>query len=437
MLKPKDIMTVPFNPNSTGTPSLVIPLAGSKTSTNIDEPVKFAILCYPCEPLSVSREPQTQLLSPLPYEVSPSSTLNAERRRLPPQWTAEETKNAVLRARRDVMANVLLTLHGEDHLRKGLSPFQPFDESSLQTPRGADAISSNDSAVWDENFDISIASPDTAVLDMSGKWLSRSMSDSIMSPLAGIGFTGNDDSSLMSFRSNDKNCRSPRHPQNRPRMRDNPRRPAQLVIVSLSDIATTIDSANSVTTHVHDLPLEFPSCFEAVSMKGTENAIILAGKPPSSSEVRVLSIPMTRGKLSANPASCDEMCPVQIKRQLGWKVNALDLEIGAAGQIRLRVLTTKNTDNGHGTCSPGSLTEYVVNTEATIVSETISQGGELSSSSPQHNDIVTEKLDRIMITLLRFESNVNERLSQMEKKMNEDSMRLARLEKNISRRAEI
>jgi hypothetical protein len=434
VLRPKDILTVPFNAHSMGTPSLVVPVTGSNTSTN-DLPVKFAVLCHPYEPLEPSRDQQIPLLSPLAYEPSPGSA-GISVRRPPPQWTATATKNAVLRARRDIMSNVLHTLHGEHGLRKSLSPSQQFDVSCLQTPTGKGTRSMNDSSVLDENFDITIPSPDTAILDMSGKWMSRSISDSVMSPLAGLGLAGDDESSLMSFRSNDKSLQTPRHPHTRPRTGEGRKRPSQLVIISISENTKADDSTNAVTTHVHDLPLEFP--FEAVSMKEAKNALLLAAKSPLSSEVRVLSIPMTQGQLAADQDSLVEM-RVQIKRaQIDWKVNALDLETFAEGQVRLRVLTSKNASIGHRPFGPDALSEHIVNIEAITVSKTISNGQELSSSpTPQNDHLVAEKLDMIMSSLQRFESNVNERLALMEQRVIENSKRLSRLENNVSTRAEI
>ena len=150
-------------------------------------------------------------------------------------------------------------------------------------------------------------------------------------------------------------------------------------------------------------------------------------------------MPMTRGQLKGNQATLVEMPPMHIKRaQIGWKVNALDLETGTGGQLRLRVLTSKNAGTADGPFGLDALSEHIVNIESTIVSNTLAEGGEVSSLSPQLSDqLVVEKLDMIMNTLLRFESNVNERLSLMEKRINENSNRLSRLVDNFSTTIEI
>lgn len=263
------------------------------------------------------------------------------------------------------------------------------------------------------------------------------MSGSVMSPLAGLEFAGNDDSTIVSFQSNE----TPRYPSTRPNIKANPKKWARLVVLSLSDLRTNEDdSENSVSTHVHDLPFGFPSTFEAVSMKATGHALYLAAKSPASSEVRMLSISLAKDQLETDLATLEEMPPIQItKAEVEWKVNALEIDANLEGQVRLRVLTSKIARIDHRPLGRDALAEHVVKIEASTISSLVSHGEELSSSSSPRNDQhdVVEKLDMIMSTLLRFESDVNERLSLMEKQMIDNSKRLSRMEDNFSTRVEI
>ncbi len=444
-LKPEDIFTVPLNGPSMELPSAVIPLGGTWTA-NTKSPVSFAVLCHLKQgSIDVAQEQKSPMLSPWAIEASPIEAV-PNRVGPPPQWTAKETRNAVLRARRDIMANVLNTLHGEASARKGEAPLLQSDELGLVTPKGKGTVppDGSPSTVLDEDFDVSIPSPDTAVLDMSEMWMRRIPSDSCLSSLAGLNFEGNDDSSVMSFKNNEKHFATPQNPTGEDFDDEYPSEPsARLLIVSVPE-QKNADTTNPIKTQVHNLPRGFRLSIEAIAMKQCPTEILVAVKPASSFDIRVLRVPMARGLPTSVVEDLDiRVCPVPIKRtHFDGKVKALDWDTGFDGTFQLRVVTARNADIGLEPVGPDELFGHIINVETSTlagmsVSRISGSLNELSDQGATNDNLVTEKLELIMNTLLRFESTVNQRLNRMEKRMKENSDRLTRLEEEFSSRVEI
>lgn len=440
-LKPEDIFTVPLQGPTLMSPFALVSLAGT-WAANTKQPVSFAILSYLKPGLAdIAQEQKSPLLSPWAIESSPRETVS-HRVCPPPQWTAKETRNAVLRARRNIMANVINTLHGEGNARTS-DPLDQSDDTTPVTPKGKGALSpkGSPSTVLDEDFDVSIPSPDTAVLDMGETSMQRMSSDSCLSALVGLSLSGNDDSSAMSSKAGERQYWTPRSAL----LADDHQsaKSIRLIIVSLPG-KWNLETATSIKTQVHDLPKELQISLEAVSMKTCQNELFMALKPTSSFDIRVLRIPLTQGLPATSEEEWDtRICPVPIRRShFDGKVKALGFDSGVDGSIQLRVVTARNADIGLEPVGPDALIGHIVNIEvATIAGVSMIESATDSTDSSDHSTIddslVTEKLDLIMKTLLRFEANVNQRLNRMERRIKENSERLARLENDFSSRVEI
>lgn len=433
VLKPEDISTVQFSEQGLGTPSMVVPMIGENHFTHL-LPIKFAVFCGAKEPSDddVSTAPQTSSFSTMPSDASLSSGAS-KGRGPPPQWTAAETRNAVLRARRDIMSNVLATLHGENAVQKSLHSQPNFSEMALQTPKGKTLLSSDESTISDENlFDITIPSPDTAILDMSGKWMSRNLSESSSSGsvLAGLGYADqDDDSTVMTFRSKERLFHAPSPEETESQSS------AYIAIISLSEKSRD-GSSNTVTTKVHRIPTSFPVSFESICMKSTTTKLLLAAQASSSLDAHVLSIPMERGEPTVEVANLEPLQIAQAHRnQHESHVKGLDLETTPDGGILIRVIGTRPTS--HGPVGSDRLSSFFVNIETSSACQTVNKEADTSIVGSVNDTLVVEKLENIMRALLRFESNVDDRLNLIEKRMEENSIRLSRLEMKAATRFEI
>jgi len=334
------------------------------------------------------------------------------------------------------MTNVLHTFHGEEAGQKSFGQSAPFNDSSLQTPNRK-RLSLDESTVVDENFEVSIPSPDTAILDMSGKWMSRNPSDSMLYPLAGLGFAGQDDSTVMSFRSQDTLFETPQLPQKAPVSNVVESKPsAHLFVVSLAGKAGK-GTANTVQTEVHPIPFSFSSSLQAICMKCTVSTLLLAAKAALATELQVLVFPIDHGQLPADCSSFESIQPIHIQKATpGSQVKGLDLEQHSDGRIQVRVLSTMDTKEGYGRLGQDCLSTHRVSIGTVTVCEK-KESQEAPAMNPKNETLVLEKLDRIMNALLQFESNVNERLDRMEQKIAENSVRLARVEKGRANRVEV
>lgn len=443
-LKPDDIFTVPLHGPTKTSPFALVSLSGT-WAANTKLPVSFAILSS-LKPgsLDVAQEQKSPQLSPWAIASSPRANV-PHRVCPPPQWTSRETRNAVLRARRNIMANVINTLHGEGSSRAS-DPLDPSDDTVLVTPKGKGTLSpkGSPSTVLDEDFDVSIPSPDTAVLDMSDASMQRIPSDSCLSALVGLNLSGNDDSSAKSSKAGERPYWTPNNTTSGVSANNHRLAPSiRLLIVSLPG-KWNLETITSIKTHVHDLPQELQISLDAVSMKPSQSELLLALKPSASFDVRVLQIPLARGLPSISADEWDtRICPVPIRRShFDGKVKALDFDSGVDGSIQLRVVTARNADIALEPVGLDALVGHIVNIEmATITGlSTVESATDATDSSDQStavDSVVTEKLDLIMKTLLRFEANVNQRLNRMEKRMKENADRLARLEDDVSSRVEI
>lgn len=305
-----------------------------------------------------------------------------------------------------------------------------------------DMVSPSDMSSQDENLDISIESPETAMLDMGGKWMKTSTSDSISSPLAGLTFAGADDVTLASSQGNDeKSDISKQSRSSLQRSSSNPQvddaSPNVKLMLALIPAKDEMSPADPVVTDILPMPDHFPRSFAALWVHEMENEIALAAVPQGSSMASILVVPFHRGRLNHSASATR---PTEVSLPDVAILKALDFEINRPGSPALRATTAKTRNVFHG--QEGSsieLCEHVVSFKSFKLPLSHGNDDDLQPSRPlkkrkgnDDNSLISEKLDKIMKTLQKFESNVNEKLNLLEKREAENARRISRLETSLN-----
>ena len=376
---------------------------------------------------------------------------------LPPQWTVNETKRAVLRARREMKKNLTYSLG---------SPI-------LQSPRST------------VSTEISLSSPATAVLDMSGRWVTKT--DSFFSPLNGLSFI--DDSNSLNrtvtptsaTRSRSKTYMIPKvSSRARPTNSENC---VQLLIVKVEK-KNCSDKPVYGSPMLYALPLQVTS-FDSIIIKASassqtmsdsfESKLLFSPSPANFSKhftfetIEEAIEDTTRLTLCVNSESTDEMHIVGLDVSHSGIVEAFhevyDFSLLLSGKIiksldkgRIACFDLKEMSLSHGFLRIQALVEieppYHLALEKNFVDTLFDRHSGVDStrgafvsldlplkerekSLPQSPTVqrgvepIAHTLNTILTTMQNFQSSVDQRLDRMEKLLLDNSNRIAQLESQL------
>jgi hypothetical protein len=439
-LKSEDISVVPLDKASLGESSMVCHLRGPESSQH----VLFLVVCRQRDHQTIRAIQTTPMLSLAAFEAYPDIDCQ-EKKTVPPQWTSTATRNAVLRARRDILVQLAETPHGDDNRKRSLM-------SMPQLYR--DVLLPHESVLQDENSVLSIQSPETAMLDMGGKWLgtlstlgTMSTSDSVLSSLAGLNVDGVDDVTLPSSRSGDESFEHLWQTCNRERPCTDPViehtwTGVKLMLVSVP-AKDEMSPTDPVRTDIYQIPDDFPSTYDALWVKELENEIVLTAIETGSSKASILGVPFKHGRFDHSASLSNAARSAEVTLADGATVKAMDFEIDEEGQAVLRAITTRTKNVFHvQEESSVVLCEHMVQFKSLKVPLEKRNIDDLPPSqdskeekSDEGTSHISEKLEMIMAALHKFESSLNERLDLLEKREIENAKRLSRLERSVKPRS--
>ena len=430
-LKLEDILVVPLDESSFGDPSHVFHLRGGPETSHH---ISYLVVCKGREP-DERAHADTAILAPVTFDPSPHAHAELlEKDATPPDWTATETRIAVLRARRQVLTEIAETLHDQDTV--------PRKSSMCNSQESFDVPSLHTSAARDERLDISLNSPETAIMDTSSKWMRTSISDSISTPLAGLNFSGDNDVIPEPSKGNSNECENlkqscdPRRPSSNALIQ----RSVKLVLVSVPAKEET-SSKDPVHTDIFPVSDHFPTSFNDLRVHEMENGIVMAAVATGSAKVSILAVPFHRGSFQHFPSMMSAMPPTQVNLPDRAMVKALDFEINRTGSLLLRatLAKAKNMFEGQQGLPSVLLCEHFVSFKSFSVPLTKRNGDDLQTSRPpkkRKGEIsmskISAKLDKILNALHKFESNVNEKLRILEKREVDNAERLSKLEMSFN-----
>lgn len=434
-LKSEDIITIPLSQlDCTGRPGHVIHLLGDDETSQY---VSYLVVCDGKEE-EHSSSPQ---LSPLKYEASPIP-IASERRNVPPQrWTAIETRNAVIRARRDVLASVEKAFQENEGEQENVS--------STTNHLPYNVVSPHHSNIGDENNDISIFSPDTAILDMSDGWMKpRQSESSLLSPLTGMVYAEQDSESLMLSQDNFEIERRPR--QSSKHQLQLSRSPivnlfspeSRVILVSVPAKGENA-SCEPVQTETFPICSNFPKSLDAFSVYEKGDKLILAAVATGSTKATIATFQF-KDSSRDNLASRLNSLPVrsvEFNIPEASSIHTIDLYVESAGGITLRATTATYQGIHHETQDESGIALRAH--KIAFVSLRVpalpprSMGEPLTNLSPKlvapnaGDVMITEKLDRIVAALQKLETSVDERLTLLEKRESDNAKRLSALERSL------
>jgi len=423
-LKLDDIWIIPFDESSVGEPTHLFNL---RCDLETSAYISYLVVCQHPETNDAPQLHDGLGIDCEPSTVEPISSTEFQEKDLPPlNWAATQTRLAVLRAQRRVLGDVAETLQDEGRPQKGsLSNFEEVDDTPPfdQTP------------FHDENLDLNLESPESTNFGVGRKWIKRSISDSISSPLAGLTFGAGDDVNQASFRSITEKSKIDAARSEMPERSSC----ANFVHVSVPAKEGT-SPTDRVRTDIFPVSGHFPSSFEALWIYELEKDIVVAPVTAGSSIATIHTVPFYRGILKQSPSKWDAPPPICVSLPDLATLKAVDFEIDAAGDAELWATTSvpKNIFHGHED-SPTIFCEHVVSFQSLKVPLAKTSNNDLRTSRPpkkrksnSSDPKINEKLDMILDTLRKFEANVNEKLDVLEKRQTENTERLSKLEMSFN-----
>lgn len=437
---------------SSGKGLQIVPIYQDETMKNL-----FAIVCKPQDSKAVS--PQSKRATNVQV-VSPENDGKGVKTNdhLPPQWTANETKKAVLRARREMKKTFL------DELGS------PILKSPLSTA----------------STEISLSSPATAVLDMSGRWVTKT--DSFFSPLNGLSFIDDSNSlnrtvtPISSTRSRGKTYMVPKvSSRARP---TNSKNCVQLLIVKVEK-KNYSDKPIYTNPMLYTLPQQVTSS-DSIIIKASaprqpmsdsfESKLLFSPSPANFSKhftfetIEEATEDTTRLTLCVNKDSTDKMyiigldlthsgiveafhevydfslllCGKIIKSLDKGRISCFDLKEISPGDGFLRLQALVEIEPPHHLVLEKNFVDTLFDrhsgvdccTRRAFVSLDLplkerEKAPPQSPPAPRGVEPIALTLNTILTTMQNFQSSVDQRLERMEKLLLDNSNRITRLESQL------
>lgn len=463
-------------------PVLVWPLelAGSDDSI-----VRFAVIAASSQQSYQIAERETQKPPETPLgELGYSPELpTSHRRQPPPQWTSTETRTAILRARSALAAITNSVCIDDNPSRQVTSPLKSLDESAIfgsPIPKVREGENASPEFLAGGS---TLATPATAVLDMSGRWMGRCMTDSVTSPLAGLCFLGDINTPLR----NTASARNLVPPSSSRRVERSPPvrhggadQSFQTEPQSCMMIVTFDLTQHRSTVMKYWMPPHLSS-FQAIAVKACSRSHLEGNRPESElvAPLPPVSSPTSPGSfyeatddfyisLLVHPQATTELyleelhvtepsiIPTRLKEVYDMKgllncnpfglnsiafvpTSAMDQERGHCVSA-FAALPMKSSNHAlYGPCesklqaTKASSTSFFLGTASAAGREPANASAPCANQSGTLES-VDRKLDAMLLAFRQFESNVNSRLSDMENVLVQNSMMIARLEKLVTER---